>query len=111
MAKFIFVFIAQLLIWVVIISQIIIPLFTKLEFFWFFRKKTHQEEVEEPKPIRSELQDLEELEKEVAEKTEEYVSVIHKVEDAEEKISKIKEKTEVKKTSRGKKNTNKNDKS
>jgi hypothetical protein len=111
MAKFIFVFIIQLLIWVTIISQIIIPLFTKLEFFWFFRKKIHKEEVEEPKPVRSELKDLDELEKEVAEKTEEYASVIHKVENAEEKLEKIKEKTEVKKTPRGKKTSNQKDKS
>jgi hypothetical protein len=110
MAKFIFVFIFQLLIWVTIISQIIIPLFTKLEFFWLFRKKIHKEEIEEPKPIRSELQDLEELEKEVAQKTEEYASVIHKVEEAEEKIGNIKQKTEVKKSTRTKKNQTKNDK-
>jgi hypothetical protein len=103
MAKFIFVILIQLLIWVTIISQIIIPLFTKLEFFWFFKKKIHKEEVPEEPKVRVELQDLEELEKEVAEKTEEYASLIHKVDNAEEKIEKIREKTEVKKSTRGKK--------
>lgn len=103
MAKFIFVFLIQLLIWVTIISQIIIPIFTKLEFFWFFKKKIHKEEIPEEPKVKAELQDLEELEKEVAQKTEEYASVIHKVENAEEKIEKIKEKTEVKKSSKGKK--------
>lgn len=88
MIKFIITYLFEFLVLITVITQIVGPMFIKeLPFFWFF-KKTKQEEKCEDTPAS-----LEDLEKEATESTEKYVSTVEKVDKTLEKTQAIKKKT------------------
>jgi hypothetical protein len=85
--KIVLVLFIQIMLLVLVISQIIVPVFTKLPFFWIFRSKSN--------PSEFSVNDLNDLEAHVTEKAESYKEAYKHVEETEERIKKIKEKAKV----------------
>lgn len=87
------------ILWVItigfIFTQIILPIFTKLRFFWWFYPPLNQVVTPKPKP-EAKYESLEELEKEAEQKTEGYKQVMDDIHGVENTIEKIKRKTEIK---------------
>jgi hypothetical protein len=86
--KIVLVLFLQIMLVVLVISQIIVPVFTKLPFFWIFKSKRRSLS-EFP------VNDLNDLEAHVIEKTESYKEAYKHVEETETRIKKIKEKAKV----------------
>lgn len=86
--KIVLVLFLQIMLVVLVISQIIVPVFTKLPFFWIFKSKGRSSS-EFP------VNDLNDLEAHVIEKTESYKEAYKHVEETETRIKKIKEKAKV----------------
>ena len=86
--KIVLVLFLQIMLVVLVISQIIVPVFTKLPFFWIFKYKGRSSS-EFP------VNDLNDLEAHVIEKTESYKEAYKHVEETETRIKKIKEKAKV----------------
>lgn len=88
MFKLVVIFTIQILLVILLFTQIIIPLFTKLPFFWFFKKKSV--DTSEPK-----IKELSELEKEAQDRTDSYKEMIDELEDASKHLEEIKDKTKI----------------
>jgi hypothetical protein len=76
---------------VFLLTQIIIPLFTKLDLFWIFKEKTV---IVNPEPVNC-VKELDELEKEATESTEAYKETLGALSNTEKKLSEIREKTKI----------------
>lgn len=84
--KIVLVAFLQIMILVFLVSQVIIPAFTKLPFFWVFGTK---------KDKSFSVNDLNDLESHVNEKAESYKEAFKHVEETEKRIKQIKEKAKV----------------
>ena len=82
----------QLVLVFLLITQIIVPMFTDLEYFWIFKKSKTEETLNRDQFSVNELNDLE---AQVVEKTESYKEAVSQIETTEEKIKSIKEKSKV----------------
>jgi hypothetical protein len=93
MFKEVVVFVLGALILIFLISQIILPLFTKLDFFWLFNS---DEENRKNKLIpANSIKDLDDLDKEATAKTEAYKETLGALKQTEQKIADIREKTKL----------------
>ena len=86
--KIVLILFAQIMLIVLVISQIVIPVFTKLPFFWIFKSKGRSSS-------EFSVNDLNDLEAHVTEKAESYKEAYQHVEETETRIKKIKEKAKV----------------
>lgn len=100
MMKLILLIILWTLALLFIVSQLILPLFTRLDFFWLFRDNNHvfrEKKVKEPKPQEpaKPAQSLDELEHIAEEKTQSYKEVLDDIYGVEQKVREIKNKTRI----------------
>lgn len=86
--KIVLVLFLQIMLIVLVISQIIVPVFTKLPFFWIFKSKGRSSS-------EFSVNDLNDLEAHITEKAESYKEAYQHVEETETRIKKIKEKAKV----------------
>ena len=87
--KILIVLLLQIFVLLFIITQIILPIFSRYQFFWWFKPKTKT--FRAPKKD-SKIKDLSELEKDVIARTEAYKDVLENVKGTEEQLSEIKRK-------------------
>ena len=93
MFKEVVVLILGALILIFLLSQIILPLFTKLDFFWLFN--SDEENRKRTTVPANPIKDLDDLEKEATAKTEAYKATLGALKQTEEKIADIREKTKI----------------
>lgn len=88
--------------WIAVIAflftQMVLPLFTKLRFFWWFLPPLQQ--LKDPKPkvepeAEHHIASLDELEKKAEEKTQGYKEVMDDIHGVESMVGKIKRKTDL----------------
>ncbi len=87
MAKLFFELMLALLVGIALITQVIIPTFSKTPFFWFFRKNSWKDS---PSGVNS----LDELAKEADEVMEKVTNTKQKISSAEQTLNQIKSKTQ-----------------
>ena len=91
--KILVILVLQAILIIGLISQIIVPFFTKdLELFWFFKRKKAENSTPDPM-IR--VTDLDELESNAVEATETYKKVLTDLDETQSKVNEIKEKTKI----------------
>lgn len=87
MAKIFFELFVALLVGLALITQVIIPTFSKTPFFWFFRRNPYTGE-------SSGVNSLDELSKEADEVMEKVTNTKQKISSAEQTLNQIKSKTQ-----------------
>ena len=91
--KILVILVLQAILIIGLISQIIVPFFTKdLELFWFFKRKKAESSTPDPM-IR--VTNLDELESNAVEATETYKKVLTDLDETQSKVNEIKEKTKI----------------
>lgn len=100
MMKLILLIILWTLALLFLVSQLLLPLFTRLDFFWLFRDNNHvfrekkikqAKQDEPPRPVQT----LDELQHLAEEKTQSYKDVLDDIHGVEQKVKEIKNKTKL----------------